>query len=308
MRISLIHQAALGDTVLLLPLIRSLRMRFAEGRITLVSHTNLGQMFTMMGFVDGFAAADDREHSKWFIEPEKAGAANSSPAWADCDLLISAVSDGADAWARNARASIESRKSKTEKALFFFNPRPPADYPRHVTDFQREQLADLDLAAAPVSLPRSNPDGPILIHPGSGGQAKCWPREKYLALAEALKRNGILPTFILGEAEQDLWGYPAIRLLKDAFPTYLHMGLFELGEKMGRARLFLGNDAGVSHLAAALGLPTITLWGPSNDIQWRPVGPQVSVLRAPPPHEKDLTKLEESTVMAALMAELRKLA
>jgi ADP-heptose:LPS heptosyltransferase len=100
-----------------------------------------------------------------------------------------------------------------------------------------------------------------------------------------------------------------IKGLKEEFPWYLHMGLYELAEKLSRARLYLGNDSGVSHAAGAMGVPTIALFGPSNERQWMPVGAAgaVKVLRAESPHEKELAKLEEGTVLAEMLAELRKI-
>ncbi|HVS73477.1 MAG TPA: glycosyltransferase family 9 protein [Phycisphaerae bacterium] len=304
-RISVVHQAALGDTVLLIPLFRSLRQHFQQdgAAITVVTRSNLGQMLTMLGFVDNYASADDREHTAWFAPPEEGSAsANSAPAWADCDVLISAVSSGTDAWAANAARSAARRR-------VFFSPRPAAEYPQHVTAFHREQLAagDLDLPAAPLPLPRSNPDGAIVIHPGSGGDAKCWPRERFLGLARSLKRLGYPPTLILGEAEQERWGNKIIDELQGEFAWYLHMGLYELADRLSRARLYLGNDSGVTHLAAAMGIPTVALFGPSDDRQWAPVGPGVQILRPAAPASRDLQALEEETVLHALLADLRRM-
>jgi ADP-heptose:LPS heptosyltransferase len=303
--ITLVHQAALGDTVLLIPLFRSLRLYFASlgqtTTLTLVTKTNLGQMLSMLGFVDNYASADDLDHARWFAPPD-ADRPNSSPPWAACDLLISAVSNGNDAWAANAARSPATQR-------LFFNPRPPADDPRHVTAYHRVQLRDqgLDLPPPPLPLPRSNPDGAIVIHPGSGGDAKCWPRDRFLALGRDLKRLGYPPTFILGEAEQERWGHKVVDALKDEFAWYLHMGLYELAERLGRARLYLGNDSGVTHLAAAMGIPTYALFGPSNDTQWSPIGPATHILRPPAPTVTDLTTLDEPTLLHELLAELRKI-
>jgi ADP-heptose:LPS heptosyltransferase len=307
--IVIVHQGALGDTVLLVPLIRSLRARFGACRVTVVTRPNLGQMLTMMGFADDYASADDRDHSAWFAAPDAPDRPRARHAWANADVLISAVSTGADAWAENARLARREKRGGAGGAdgLHFFDPRPPADFPGHLTDWHRAQLAALDLCAAPDSLPRANPDGAIVIHPGSGGDAKCWPRERFLSLGRTLKRNGLTPTFILGEAEQERWGKRLIDDLKDEFPWYLHMGLYELAERMSRARLYLGNDSGVTHLAAATGIPVLALFGPSNDVQWRPVGPAVKVLRAAPPHAHALEHLEEAVVLNEMLAELRKL-
>jgi len=271
----------MGDTVLLIPLFRALKQRFGgeSCAITVVTRTNLGQMLMMMGFVDAYASADDRDHSRWFALPEGDQPA-SMPAWAGADLLISAVSNGTDAWAANAR--LARQKAERPEGLFFFDPRPPEEFAGHVTAWHREELGGrgLVLEEPPLPLLRVNPDGAVVIHPGSGGEAKCWPREKFLSLAHSLKRNGIIPTLILGEAEQDRWGRGFVDSLKDEFPWYLHMGFYELAERLSRARVYLGNDSGVSQLAAAVGVPVIVLFGPSSESQWLPVGPQVKVLRA----------------------------
>ena len=309
-QITLVHQAALGDTMLLLPLFRALRERFSEAcSITLVTKPNMGQMLTMLGLIERYASADDREHAAWFAPPDSNDAALPSPPdWARGDLLISAVSTGSDPWAAHARLARHGLVSRFPgNGLIYFEPRPPEDFAGHVTQWHRRQLGELDLAEPSPTLPRVNPDGAVLIHPGSGSDAKCWPRDRFISVGRTLKRNGILPTFILGEAEQERWGRAAIDALKDEFPWYLHMGLFELAERMSRARMYLGNDSGVTHVAAAMGIPVIALFGPSNDIQWRPIGPGVTILRAAPPHERSLESLEESAVLDALLAELRKI-
>ncbi len=54
-----------------------------------------------------------------------------------------------------------------------------------------------------------------------------------------------------------------------------------LGAALSRAGLFLGNDSGASHLAAASGAPTLALFGPTDPARWAPVGPSVATLRAP---------------------------
>jgi ADP-heptose:LPS heptosyltransferase len=306
LRVTVVHQAALGDTVLLVPLFRSLSARFQHAKITVVTRSNLGQMMTMMGWVDAYASADDRDHSAWFAEPDGMKP-NALPDWANCDLLLSAVSNGRDAWARNARLAMKPGAAgvwTVQTPVMFFEPRPPNDYVGHVTAWHREQLGVLGLKEPPPPLLRDNPDGAIVIHPGSGGEAKCWPRERFLQLGRDLKRNGIVPTFILGEAEEERWGVKVVQALKDEFPWYLHMGLYELTERMGRARMYLGNDSGVTHLAAAVGIPVIALYGPSDDTQWRPLGPSVKLLRGKQP--KVLESLPVDEVLAEMMAELRR--
>ncbi len=72
-----------------------------------------------------------------------------------------------------------------------------------------------------------------------------------------------------------------------------------LGAALARAGVFLGNDAGVSHLAAAVGAPTLALFGPTDPALWAPVGPRVKTLRAP---GGSLVDLELEAVLAAARA------
>ena len=116
--------------------------------------------------------------------------------------------------------------------------------------------------------------------------------------------NGVRPTLILGEAEADRWGRPEIEKLQNAYPTLFHVGMYELSDKLSRARLYLGNDSGVTHLAAAMRVPTIVLFGPSNEAQWKPLGPGVRII--PSPNRADLSSLPVQDVLFAMMEELVK--
>ncbi len=60
-----------------------------------------------------------------------------------------------------------------------------------------------------------------------------------------------------------------------------NLALPELGAVLGRCRAFLGHDSGISHLAAAVGVPTLVLWGPTVQKVWRPVGDHVRVVDHP---------------------------
>lgn len=72
-----------------------------------------------------------------------------------------------------------------------------------------------------------------------------------------------------------------------------------LGATLARAALFVGNDSGVAHLAAASGAPTLTLFGPTDPAIWAPVGPSVASVRAP---GGVLTGLSVDAVVAAALA------
>jgi len=124
--------------------------------------------------------------------------------------------------------------------------------------------------------------GATFIHPGSGSPRKNWPMGNFLALSADLKARGHRVFWIRGPAEAgsgESFTWPQVLDLP---------ALGELARALSGARLFVGNDSGVSHLAAAVGTPTAALFGPTNPLVWRPDGGPVAVVRSPSGRMEDL--------------------
>ena len=109
----------------------------------------------------------------------------------------------------------------------------------------------------------------VLISPGSGWRGKNWPGERFREVAAWLERErGVQVAWIGSAGEAALAG-------SDPLPGKKWFGLFsipELAAVMGCAALWLGNDSGPMHLAAAVGCPTVSLWGPTEPGKWAPRG------------------------------------
>jgi heptosyltransferase-2 len=73
--------------------------------------------------------------------------------------------------------------------------------------------------------------------------------------------------------------------------------LYHLACWLRQARLYVGNDSGISHLAAAVGIPTVAIFGPTDPAVWAPRGAHVAVVRAP---DGDLHALPVSQVAAVV--------
>jgi hypothetical protein len=132
--------------------------------------------------------------------------------------------------------------------------------------------------------------GFLLILPGSGSAAKNWPADHFASLAEILAPQ-LPPLVLIGPAEAAI--VPLFR--ENKLP--LAEGL-ELGTVAGLARLargFIGNDSGVAHLAASLGAPGISIFGPTDPARWRPLG-RVEIIRREP-----LSMLEPGEVARRLI-------
>jgi ADP-heptose:LPS heptosyltransferase len=134
------------------------------------------------------------------------------------------------------------------------------------------------------------PAGFLAVHPGSGSRVKNWPFDRFIETARRLS-PGRPWLLVLGPAEDDVRPPPDARLARD-------LPLRTLGAVLARAGLFLGNDSGVTHLAAACGTRTLALFGPTDPAQWAPVGGAVRTLRPP---SQDLADLEVDDVVAACL-------
>jgi lipopolysaccharide heptosyltransferase III len=143
---------------------------------------------------------------------------------------------------------------------------PPAWYTGHAVDFFAQQVG------APGGLtPRINVEKPeirdrVVIHPFSGSKRKNWPLNLYREISLQLPFD---VEWIAGP-EEALTG--AVRF----------ESLDRLAHWISGTGLYIGNDSGITHLAAAIGLRVLALFGPTNPAQWAPRGENVTVLRCDP--------------------------
>jgi ADP-heptose:LPS heptosyltransferase len=132
----------------------------------------------------------------------------------------------------------------------------------------------------------------LALHPGSGSAAKNWPAPLYEQLAAHLEPHR---RWLLVEGPADGEEVAALHAARGA-ERVAGLGARELGAVLAECGLYVGNDSGVSHLAAAAGAPTLALFGPTDPAVWSPVGPRVRALRA---RQGALALLEVDTVGAA---------
>jgi ADP-heptose:LPS heptosyltransferase len=117
----------------------------------------------------------------------------------------------------------------------------------------------------------------LLVAPGSGAREKNWPEARFLQVVHWWRdRIGGRAVVVVGPVELERHGYAE---LSSACVVASALDLGQLAALLARGDLYIGNDSGVSHLAAAVGCRTVALFGPSDDRQWAPRGPRVTILR-----------------------------
>ena len=124
---------------------------------------------------------------------------------------------------------------------------------------------------------------PVVIHVGSGAREKCWPLENFISLGlQLVSRDAPRApvVFVLGPAEIERLDKPLLAQLRKNFPVLEEPPLETLAGVLATCGRYIGNDSGVSHLAAAVGAPTLALFGPTNPRHFAPLGPSVRIVAA----------------------------
>jgi hypothetical protein len=147
---------------------------------------------------------------------------------------------------------------------FVFHRALPREGGVHAVDYYMRQVGGGDGAVPHIACPR-NDRGFIAIHPFSGSPRKNWPLDRYRALSRELER----PVQFCAGPEEHLEG--ALRF----------EDLYRIALWLASAHVYVGNDSGISHLAAAVGTPVVAIFRASDPAVWAPRGPAVIVLQEP---------------------------
>jgi heptosyltransferase-3 len=143
---------------------------------------------------------------------------------------------------------------------------------------------------------------PVIIHPGSGGAQKCWHLDNFLPVARMLAKEGAEVVFLLGPAEQERLSKSSTAKIEEAAIILANLPLTDVLAVLSCSSVYLGNDSGITHLAAASGVKTVAVFGPTEPGIYGPIGPAVTVLRSRESNftEAVSTDLQEEAVTALL--------
>jgi len=157
-----------------------------------------------------------------------------------------------------------------------------------------------------------DPAGQVaVIHPGSGGRKKCWHLDNFCKLAEALAAKDMQVLFLLGPVEFERFDDKAAKRIEGVGKYMSGQGLLEVIQILACADLYIGNDSGITHLGAAVGAPTLAVFGPTDAQLYRPIGPQVTLFSAeaesfPKPSAKSARQVADIACKIATMDRTQK--
>jgi ADP-heptose:LPS heptosyltransferase len=149
-------------------------------------------------------------------------------------------------------------------------------------------ISEIPRAQVALLRGRGSDSKPAVIHPVAATPEKTWTAAGFLAVAQHLQDAGIEPVFI-GAANDDLSPFTRFRTIAGA-------PLAEIKSLLSGASLFIGNDSGPAHMAAAFGIPVVVLFGPSDPVIWAPWRTTSEVLTNP----RGIHAIDPAAVIAAL--------
>lgn len=264
--ILVLRGGALGDFIVTLPALALLRERWPAARVDFIGNATAARLGQNAGLLNHVESQHDAAWSALYSSAPLPAALRSR--LAAYDLVLNFWPDPDRTLARHFPLRPDQ--------VFLSAAALPTIAP--AAAHYCLPLAALGLVPKSVhySLVTHRPDpGLIAIHPGSGSPRKNWPLPRWRELADWLIReHDLTPHIISGEAE------PAEVFTLPGQP-WDNLPLPDLLNRLARCRLFLGHDSGISHLAAAAGVPSLLLFGPTDPVLWAPPHPHVHVLPRP---------------------------
>ncbi|HYG76187.1 MAG TPA: glycosyltransferase family 9 protein [Planctomycetota bacterium] len=310
----IIRPGALGDAILTLPVLHALKLAGADSVTVLGTPAS----WKFLRAAHEGVRVRDFASSEWlglFSESAALGPA-AEAMLSRTQTAIVYLNDVAEIERRLARSGVRTRlygEAPRESSADFAGAEHAAmrllkPLKELGIDTSARALETLDLSSDPLlqvdeferaralerlGLDADGAESFVALHPGSGGRRKCWAVERFARLVPLISRRRLAPLVFFGPADDDV---------RAEFESHVEAGTYwdavvnwPLRDVLALLTFcggFIGNDSGLTHLAARA-CPVTALFGPTSPAVWAPLGKEVCVLQAP---NRDLASLSVEEV------------
>ncbi len=297
MNVLVIRPGAIGDALLSFPTLQALRTKYPAPRITFVSNASvlpLAQAWKLAEDVSDF------QETRWSELFSTTGIRHAALAQmlATTDMAICWLGDPDHLVERNLRQA-------GVKKIVIAPGRPPEDSRVHIAEYlastvhvEKKQVREWHPIVPSNKMARRT----IAVHPGSGAERKNWPIASFADVIKALWRASYPVLLLAGPADEQLLAYLEKRLTPppDMYRTLVNAPLLEVARELKQCRGYLGNDSGITHLAALLEVPTVAIFGPGTRLAtWEPLGTSKTVMVIQEPDLNFLTPFVVKAIMGS---------
>jgi len=296
-----------GDAIMALPALRAVRRRFPEAEIAILALPYVADIYRGQGIADELIGYDRKDEHAGFRGRERLIADLRTKEFTSALLLQNAFDAAWIAW----RAGIPERigYNRDGRGLLLTKPiRTPraGEIPTHEKSYYLELLkhagwidaipdvAEISLLVTEEQARRAEEKlqgfgsqrGALRIAVGAGaayGSAKCWPPERFTAaINQLLKARGAEVILFGTSGEAAVSAAIQAGLEQTALDLTGKTEIAELPALLSRCTAFVGNDSGAMHVAAAVGLPVIAVFGPTDPHGTAPVTPRCTIVQEKP--------------------------
>ena len=289
-RILIIHQGAIGDFILSLPAISSFKNSYPDASLEIRGYLHILRLVGKRFYADNISSVEQKEMAQFYSEDNVLDA-KLIEHFKQFDLIIIFGREGSKTLFRNL-------KKVKVKEVCFIDTFPHNDENVHIIDYQLSQLSRLGyntLGKVPQLFPDEG-DGKrateffkkrrlddnslkVAIHIGSGSRMKVWPTGRFVQLSEKLiKMEGAKIILPIGPADERVAQEYFGLIDSEAIIPIANLPLNELAAILKKCDVYVGNDSGITHVAAAVGIPVVALFGPTDPHVWGMRGDNVSVM------------------------------
>jgi len=298
----ILQPGAIGDCILTLPLVEFMKNHLGLGRLDILGHTEYTGILPGRTCADSIRSMDMVDLHRLFVETKAFDLADGDPLvnlFADYAWIVTFLGEPNSDFEQNL---IFTANCSHSVEVITLSMEPPRKLSTHIADFFIQQfITQSGLSLEPYQLKPNNilikateadvsrgtellkevgldsAGKLVVIQPGSGSLQKCWHLDNFLAVAKGLDTKNIDVLFLLGPAELERFDKAAIKNITSTANCLSNLSLTQVLAILSCADVFLGNDSGITHLAAGLGIKTIAVFGPTNPDVYRPIGPAVTV-------------------------------
>ena len=287
-RILVIRGGAIGDFILTLPALKTLRDARPPAHIEILGYKHIGVIAENRFYAQAVRSIEYGQLARFFARDSELPA-ELADYFASFNLIVSYLYDPDQIFETNLRLTgvenlicgpgrIVENAGHAARQLA----RPIEEMGIEVVDLSERIFPSIEDREFAREFVASLPQPIIAIHPGSGSQAKNWPLEKWIRLFSPNNRFADLDRLLVisGEADEAQteqleceWKNRGVRFARNLPLPYLAAVL--------ERATYIGHDSGISHLAAAAGANCILLFGTTDPDVWAPMNDNVRIVRAP---------------------------
>jgi len=293
-----------GDAILSLPALGTIRARWPEAQISVLARPWVADLYRDQGLVDRLIPFDYRGRHRGPLGLERLARELRSARFDSAVLFQNAFEAAWIAWRAGIPERIGYARDGRGVLLTKSIPVPgPGEIPAHESNYYLEllrrvgwiqslpELRPVRLRVVPAAKERAEkllrdagcPPGRLRVAFGAGaayGTAKCWPANRYADLARTLVSEYGARVLLFGAASE---AAVAAEVEQGADQGVINLigrsAIGDLPALLSRCDLFIGNDSGAMHVAAAVGLPVVAVFGPTDAEGTRPLTSSLSIVQ-----------------------------